>query len=74
MNQETIDKVKNLSETKERLLKFLKDKSIRIGKGSYSTLFHQTLYTCVEDEVFAKRVNELAKQRLEEIEKEIKEL
>lgn len=74
MNRETIDKIILLSETRDELLKFVKDKSILIGKGSYSSIFGQILYVSVEDKIFAERVNELAKQRLEEIEKEIEEL
>ena len=74
MNQKTIDKIKLLTETRDELLKFVKDKSILIGKGSYSRLFRQILYVSVEDKILAERINELAKQRLEEIEKEIEEL
>lgn len=74
MNQITVNKVKLLSETRDELLNFLKNESILIGKGFYSTLYGEILYTNVEDKIFAKRVNELAKQRLEEIEKEIEEL
>lgn len=74
MDQKTVDKIKLLSETKDELLKFVKDESILIGKGSYSSIFGQILYISVEDKIFTERVNELAKQRLEEIEKEIEEL
>ena len=74
MTQEQIDKVKALSKIKESILRFLEDDSVLIGKGSYSKLFDCFVYNCVEDEVFAEQVNELAKKRLNEIEKEIEEL
>jgi hypothetical protein len=74
MKQEIIDKVNELSKIKESILRFLEDDSVLIGKGSYSKYFDCFVYRCIEDEVFTEQVNELAKKRLNEIEKEIEEL